>query len=62
MMKVWYGRKLTLEESMNIFITQFNNALKYFDAFFSRAHSTSPHFELQNVEVIELTITNSKDL
>ena len=69
MMKVWCGRDVKCRVDsevnigrMNILITQFNNALKYFDAFFSRVHSTSPHFALQNAEVIELTITNSKDL
>ena len=34
----------TLEESMNIFMMQLNNALKDFDTFFSRVHSTSPPF------------------
>ena len=31
-----------LEESMNIFIMQVNNALKDFDTYFSGVHSTSP--------------------
>ena len=34
----------TLEEFMNIFIMQLNNAQKDFDVFFARVHSTSPPF------------------
>ena len=48
-----------LEESMNIFIMQLNNALKYFYTFFPRVHSTSAR--TVNAEVIELTILTSKD-
>ena len=38
----------TLEESINIFIMQLNNALKDFYTFFSRVHSTSsPSFAVK---------------
>ena len=51
----------TLEESMNTFIMQLNNALQDFDTFF-RVHSTSsPFWPQQNTEVIELIMMTYKD-